>query len=965
MIAVRPVQFVNRGSVLASGFMIGTAAMGVTEARRRVLRLWRPGVQIKKLKAGGAGETLIVLLPSPVRVIAEEAIGGPLVRRNRLLIALPLVQEEINALAAPDDSLVFANSGRIVTVPLAELAVEDVAEWIDTGGFEVAEVSSLGAPPHVPVFEPPKFDARENIPGIPPAASELQNLLDRLRQQREGGGAVPATQPALSVAARVRQYLRGVWRNWKQRKRASTVPGGSRAGISLGFALRQGLARLGRYVRSLRSGLGRKTAQQGSVQTPQPKAASGENRVWKWLRRNGNRFLNFTRVAQLLSSRYGRYLARMMDMMESGDIEEGLRHAIPLADATELPKRMSLLSRLPQRRSSLEINPNRGAAGSTWGLGGDLYGYLRDLYRRAFERLKAAGRIEEAAFVLTELLSAHAEAVSFLEKHGRFRIAAEIAEARKMAPALAIRLWWLARERERAIALAIRTGEFEKAISLLSDHPEEAARLRIAWAERLARSGKFLAAADALWPLHSERYFAGQFLDEAIELGGTSGAMALAKRSAHFPETFTDMLPRVEALMADESAEFAGARRAFAETLRVQPGTPESRSLARIAARSLLRDAQRGFSPLVPAQLRNLLDYTADPCLRADVPALQVMLEGVNYGPESSPPVCIIEIAASDVGSHAVCDLAWLPDGRMLLAMGEAGLLFLSREGKIIARSNEPAEELVVSDDGSRAIGIARRDSVSRLIRIDVLARKATYWCDATITAHTPNFDGSVWCAANGEDVFVIDTLAKGFDALWRIPDMGGSILAMQRNRKDSLFYVVSVGKPLTLWKYEQPGWVLRSRQILDSDADQPGRPAESETGPVELRGPVAIGEEGDIYVEMVTIFPNPLPRVVNQIKISGVACERQALDGGVSGGRLSHAAAREQWMAVPVFQESGVDVYVLNTRSGKAELRLRLPGVEGIALRFAGNMLLCADNQGRALAMDIASGGCVRDFRV
>ncbi len=246
-----------------------------------------------------------------------------------------------------------------------------------------------------------------------------------------------------------------------------------------------------------------------------------------------------------------------------------------------------------------------------------------------------------------------------------------------------------------------------------------------------------------------------------------------------------------------------------------------------------------------------------------------------------------------------------------------------------------------------------------------MLSRNATYWCDATITAHTPNFDGSVWCVANGDDVFVIDTLAKGFEVLWRIPDMGGSVLAMQRNRKDSLFYVISVGKPLTLWKYEQPGWVLRSMQILDSDANQPGRPAESETGPVELRGPVAIGEEGDIFVEMVTVFPNSLPRVVNQVKIRGIVCEKQVLDGGVSGGRLSHAAAREQWMAVPVFQESGVDVYLLNARSGQAELRLRLPGAEAIALRFAEEILLCADNQGRVLAMDIASGVRVRDFRV
>lgn len=965
MIAMRPLHFVNRGSVLASGFMIAIDTVGATEARRRALRLWRPGVQIKRLKDGEAGEAFIVLLPSPVRVIAEEAMGEPLVRHGRLLIALPLALEERNHLAAPDDSVVFAKSGRLVTVSPADLAVEDVAEWIDTREFEVARVSSLGAPPQVPVFEPPKFDARENIPGIPPAASELKNLLAQLCQQPSGGGATPTGPPALSIAARMRRYFRDVWKTWKERRSASAAQGKGRAGASGVSAARGVFARLREYLRGLRFRSGQKAAQAGSSRRPEPKVASAGNRLQNWLTRMGNRFLNFTRVAQLLSSRYGRYLARMMDMMESGDIEEGLRHAIPLSDATNLPQRMSLLSGIPRRRESLTINPNRTAAGSTWAVGGDLYGHLRDLYRRAFERLKAAGRIEEAAFVLTELLSAHAEAVSFLEKHGRFRIAAEIAEARKMAPALAIRLWWLARERERAIALAIRTGEFEKAISLLHDHPEEAARLRIAWAARLALSGKYLAAADALWPLHSERHFAGEFLNRAIELGGASGAMALAKRSARFPHIFAEMLPKVEALMADESAEFAKARRAFAETLRLEASTPESRSLARIAARAVLRDAQQGLYPLAPAQLRSLLDYTADPCLRADVPALQVMLEGVNYGPESLPPARMVEIAAFDVGSHAILDVAWLPDGKMLLAMGEAGLLFLSREGKIIARSNEPAEELVVSDDGSRAIGIARRDSVSRLIRIDVLARNATYWCDATITAHTPNFDGSVWCVANGADVFVIDTLAKGFDTLWRIPDMGGAILAMQRNRKDSLFYVISVGKPLTLWKYEQPGWVLRSMQVLDSDANQPGRPAESETGPVVLRGAVALGEQGDIYLEMLTVFPNPLTRVVNQIKISGIVCEKQALDGGVSGGRLSHAAAREQWMAIPVFQENGVDVYLLDTRSGQAELRLGLFGAEAIALRFEKDMLLCADDQGRVMAMEVASGRCVRDFRV
>ena len=54
----------------------------------------------------------------------------------------------------------------------------------------------------------------------------------------------------------------------------------------------------------------------------------------------------------------------------------------------------------------------------------DLHGELRRLYREAFHRLESQDRVEEAAFLLAEGLHAHEEAVSFLERHGRLRLAA-------------------------------------------------------------------------------------------------------------------------------------------------------------------------------------------------------------------------------------------------------------------------------------------------------------------------------------------------------------------------------------------------------------------------------------------------------------------------------------------------------------------------------------------------------------
>jgi hypothetical protein len=112
---------------------------------------------------------------------------------------------------------------------------------------------------------------------------------------------------------------------------------------------------------------------------------------------------------------------------------------------------------------------------------------------------------------------------------------------------------------------------------------------------------------------------------QAIDLGGTAGGIALARKAARFPESFSDVFAQVENLLTDETADSAGGRRAFAETLRQEPRTPESQALARMATRSVARDIQQGIVEFTPAQLRHLLDYTGDASLRADVPPLQVL----------------------------------------------------------------------------------------------------------------------------------------------------------------------------------------------------------------------------------------------------------------------------------------------------------------------------------------------------
>ena len=56
--------------------------------------------------------------------------------------------------------------------------------------------------------------------------------------------------------------------------------------------------------------------------------------------------------------------------------------------------------------------------------------YLYQLYHASYKRLEAQNRIEEAAFVLAELLHANEQAVALLERHGKLKLAAELAEGR-------------------------------------------------------------------------------------------------------------------------------------------------------------------------------------------------------------------------------------------------------------------------------------------------------------------------------------------------------------------------------------------------------------------------------------------------------------------------------------------------------------------------------------------------------
>ncbi|WP_127356234.1 bpX6 domain-containing protein [Actinacidiphila soli] len=132
-----------RGSVEARAFVLAAPLIGGTEARARVLELWRPGVTVHRLPTGD----WLVVLPEPETVRAERAPGLPLADGPRAgRIDVP-------------------QAGEVRTYDTADLPELDPAEWLDLSGYARHTLAAL---------EPPQPPAAALLPPDPSASPDLR-----------------------------------------------------------------------------------------------------------------------------------------------------------------------------------------------------------------------------------------------------------------------------------------------------------------------------------------------------------------------------------------------------------------------------------------------------------------------------------------------------------------------------------------------------------------------------------------------------------------------------------------------------------------------------------------------------------------------------------------------------------------------------------------------------------------------
>jgi len=771
---------VYRGSQMVRALWFDAALLGEAEARRRLLDQWDIGARAWRLHGG-----YLLEWPRARRLQCERAPGLPFCDQDGILASAPLLAPERAGIAPGAAVLVL---GASVHAQALDAALRiDPSEWLDLSAVPLCVASAMPAVPlegFVQSVPAPAPDVRALLGDAVPAPSVRRADFLRQVQQGRSGGAGTASRVLGAAAVIAVAGLAGA-AGVAAAAVAALLPRG--AGIGMG-------------------GFG-KTGGHGAA------GSAGPGPLASFLHERLARLALLTRVSRLLGWRQASYLRKMVRQFEDGDLHEALRHAIPL-DHPSTGERAAL--GVPGRRHSLDIaGPNAGAGAI--GMTQDLIQYLRETYQRSFERLDGAGRIDEAVFVLAELMHRHQEAVDYLERKGRAAQAAQLAETLALLPALIVRLHCMAGNAARAVQVARLHGGFAEAVAELERRRHAAAPgLRLEWAQDLAARGDLAEAALAVWPLQDERGRALGWLQAAAQAGGVLGVQGLVFRLALDPGLLRTSAAAIRDLLHGQDEEAGRQRvRACGCLLKLDTHNPATRRLAAELWRRLLADQAAGRPGVPSAQLDQLLALAADPVLADDVP-------------KSGPPPCPalpsllersepLRLSFGERGLLAIEDARRLPDGGWLLALGEAGIALARADGSEVLRFPIPAHHLVLAHNGRHALALARREGALRVSRIDLLQRKAADWFSAQLTFWAHDYDGAGWSVVADERLMVLDTAAAGQSVLWQVRDLPGPIVGFRRqDGREAL--LMTVDGMLEQWRYALPQRRLLGRERCSVD---------------------------------------------------------------------------------------------------------------------------------------------------
>ncbi len=537
------------------------------------------------------------------------------------------------------------------------------------------------------------------------------------------------------------------------------------------------------------------TASGGVARPPRPPKL--RNAIFKRLMR--------TPAAKTIGRKHAKYIEDLARRFESGDMEEALHRAIPLGGDASGPDGLLSL-RLPRRRSQLKITPAGNAPGRSVPYGPTIQQRLNATYRAAAKELERRGEIDQALYVLVELLNDAGGGVAMLERHERFETAATIAEQRRLDGFTIVRLWWLAKRRDRAIALARRHRAFAIAIDRLEPTDRAAAlQLRLEWANDLERGGDLLGAVEAAWPRAELRPALTNLIDRGARLGGTTGG-ALRAYAVALDATTARVESAIDLVRTGDNPEVRSFLRVFANMPASDPVV--DRRIASEFIRTTPRELERVAGT---TEVWWAVRSRADTALVADLPR------------RGKPPTerTAVQVPRLAPGQIEVRDAAGLSSGDVLVALGPMGCRLIRPDSSVAAEWRSPTSTIVMADHGGSALLLDGRESSQRsgtefdVRRLDLSTRRLTFYGTLILHSFADSFDGLQWLVIDERNAAMMDLTAAVPTIGWRPVESESTCRSIHRTSNQVTALVVSGDGRLAPRASELRGWDAPMNRLM------------------------------------------------------------------------------------------------------------------------------------------------------
>jgi hypothetical protein len=451
-----------------------------------------------------------------------------------------------------------------------------------------------------------------------------------------------------------------------------------------------------------------------------------------------------------------------------------------------------------------------------------------------------------------------------------------------------------------------------------------------------------------VWPVKEARGLLEAWLTQGIAEGPVSAARLLPLQLRCLPEKRAETRMEMRELMDREDEDGPELRLILARALVEEEAHAALEPVARELARALLRDGQA--NPAARELLSKVLDRARDGVLAADLPPARGLAPTLPLARRSIAVEWTVTLA--EVGELAIHDVAPLGNGRVLIALGEAGVRIVQRAGRTVASFAAPALQLVLADHGTRALALISRDQQVHVTRLELDSRRAIESWRAPLTAWADSYDGQGWFAAEADRLLQVDALSDRYRALWQLPKMSFVGQGIFRSRScltllaaEAASFEEAFGARLELWRYELPSLALRARGTVNEE----GQP---DPGGGVLFGVLA---NGDGWV--VTGRFDPESRAARLHFIPPPAKSRTSSAALAVRWPFRLLAMDSTMVAVEFGHEQGLTIELLDLVQHQLRARVHLEGAVKTCARFTTDALWIGDDRGRLLKVDLALG--------